>query len=159
ALANDPPLLSRAVIREEIYLVPRQTGECLVGATVEDGVEDRTVTPSALHWLITEALTTVPALGRAPFLRAWAGVRPASPDGLPLIGPWPDLPGLLVATGHSRAGVLLAPVTARIVRDSILAGRCALPAERFMPDRLRSRDRASQPASAEGGASVTSQPD
>lgn len=136
ALGNDPPLVSRAVIRHEIYLVPRATGEVVVGATVEDGVADKTVTPAALHWLITEALTTVPAFARAPFVRAWAGLRPAGPDGLPIVGPWPDLPGLLVATGHFRSGILLTPVTARIIRDWIVKGGCALPAEPFLPDRL-----------------------
>jgi glycine oxidase len=136
ALGNDPPVISRAVVRDEVYLVPRSTGECLVGATVEDGVADKVVTPSALHWLITEALTTVPAFGRAPFLRAWAGLRPASSDGLPVVGPWPNLPGLYVATGHFRSGILLTPVTAQIIRDWILKGRCPLPAERFLPDRL-----------------------
>jgi glycine oxidase len=136
ALGNDPPLISRAVVRDEVYLVPRSTGECLVGATVEDGVADKVVTPSALHWLITEALTTVPAFGRAPFLRAWAGLRPASSDGLPVVGPWPNLPGLYVATGHFRSGILLTPVTAQIIRDWIVKCRCPLPAERFLPDRL-----------------------
>jgi glycine oxidase len=158
ALGNDPPLISRAVVRDEIYLVPRSTGECLVGATVEDGVADRTVTPSALHWLITEALTTVPAFGRAPFLRAWAGLRPASSDGVPVVGPWPNLPGLLVATGHFRSGILLTPVTAQIVRDWILTGRCPLPAERFLPDRLLRGPRAPvrPPARVDGGQGVPS---
>jgi glycine oxidase len=151
ALGNDSPLISRAVVRDEIYLVPRSTGECLVGATVEDGVADRTVTPSALHWLITEALTTVPAFGRAPFLRAWAGLRPASADGLPVVGPWPDLPGLLVAAGHFRSGILLAPATAHIIRDWILRGRSPLPAERFLPDRLVKPFRAPAPPSAQVG--------
>jgi glycine oxidase len=158
ALANDPPLISRAVIREEIYLVPRSTGECLVGATVEDGVADKTVTPSALHWLITEALTTVPAFGRAPFLRAWAGLRPASSDGLPVVGPWPVLPGLHVATGHFRSGILLAPVTAQIIRDWITKGRCQLPADRFLPDRLVKGARVPAPPTAQvgGGPDVPS---
>ena len=136
ALGNDPPLLSRAVVRGEIYLVPRRTGECVVGATVEDGLDDRTVTPAALHWLITEALITVPRLGRAPFLRAWAGVRPAGPDALPIVGPWPGCRGLFVAAGHFRSGILLTPVTARIVRDFVVGGRTDLPVERFLPDRL-----------------------
>ncbi len=136
ALGNDPPLISRAVIRHDIYLVPRLTGECVVGATVEDGIADRTVTPAALHWLITEALTTVPAFGRARFLRAWAGLRPATPDGLPVVGPWPALPGLFVAAGHFRSGILLTPVTAQIIRDWIVKGRCLLPGEPFLPDRL-----------------------
>lgn len=136
ALGNDPPRISRAVIRHDIYLVPRLSGECVVGATVEDGVADKAVTSAALHWLITEALITVPAFGRAPFLRAWAGLRPAASDGRPVVGPWPGLPGLFVATGHLRSGILFTPITAHIIRDWILKGRCSLPAETFLPDRL-----------------------
>ncbi len=136
ALANEPPVIRHAVIREEVYLVPRVSGECLVGATVEDGVADKDVTPVALHWLLTEALLTVPAFARAPFRRAWAGLRPASPDSLPVVGPWPDLAGLFVATGHYRTGILLTPVTARIVREYLVSGRTSLPAEVFLPDRL-----------------------
>jgi glycine oxidase len=136
ALANDPPLFRHAVVREHIYLVPRGSGECIVGATVEDGVADKRVTPAGLHWLLTEAVVTVPALARVPFLRAWAGVRPASSDGLPVIGPWPELPGLYVATGHFRSGILLTPITAQIIAEWIVKGRSTLPAEAFLPDRL-----------------------
>jgi glycine oxidase len=107
-----------------------------VGATVEDGVADKAVTADAIRWLLAEAAATVPALAGVPPLRAWAGIRPGSPDGMPVVGPWPDLPGLVVATGHSRSGILLAPVTARIVRDWIVAGRTDLPGAPFSPDRL-----------------------
>jgi glycine oxidase len=136
ALAHDPPLFRHAVLREHVYLVPRADGECVVGATAEDGLADKTVTPAGLHWLLTEAVVTVPGLARAPFLRAWAGVRPASPDDLPIVGPWPDLPGLYVATGHFRNGILLTPITAQIIAEWIVKGRSTLPAEPFLPDRL-----------------------
>jgi glycine oxidase len=136
ALANDPPRFRHALLRGEVYLVPRRTGECIVGATVEDGVADKTVTPDAVRWLLAEAAATVPALAGATPLRAWAGIRPGSADGLPVVGPWPDLPGLVVATGHNRSGILLAPVTARIVRDWTVSGRTDLPAAPFSPERL-----------------------
>jgi glycine oxidase len=136
ALSNTPPLFHHAVLRDDIYLIPRSSGECLIGSTVEEGVADKTVTPAALHWLLTEALITVPGLARVPFRRAWAGLRPATTDGLPVVGPWPDLAGLVVATGHFRNGILLAPVTARIVREWIVDGRSKLPAEPLLPDRL-----------------------
>jgi glycine oxidase len=136
ALAHDPPRFRHALLRDEVYLVPRRTGECLVGATVEDGVADKAVTADAVRWLLAEAAATVPALAGATPLRAWAGTRPGSPDGTPVVGPWPDLPGLVVATGHNRSGILLTPVTARIVRDWIADGRTNLPAAPFAPDRL-----------------------
>jgi glycine oxidase len=136
ALGSVPPILRHVVVREEVYLVPRASGECLVGATVEDGPHDKRVTAEGLRWLATEALATVPALADAPLRRAWAGLRPASADGLPVIGPWPGLPGLVVATGHFRSGILLTPITARIVRDWIVEGRSELPGAAFLPDRL-----------------------
>ncbi len=136
ALANTPPLVHHALLRDELYLVPRASGECLVGATVEEEVFDKTVTPEALHWLLTGAIATVPSFRHVAFRRAWAGLRPATEDGLPAIGPWPGLTGLFVATGHFRSGILLMPVTARIIRDWLVDGRCSLPAEAFLPDRL-----------------------
>ena len=136
ALANDPPRFSHALLRGEVYLVPRRIGECVVGATVEEGLGDKAVTPEAVRWLLAEAVATVPALAGATLLRAWAGIRPGSPDGLPVVGPWPDLPGLVVATGHSRSGILLTPATARIVRDWLVGGRTDLPVAPFSPERL-----------------------
>jgi glycine oxidase len=136
ALGSDPPLLRRAILSGEIYLVPRLSGECVVGATVEPRVGDKTVTAEAVAWLLREAVAAVPGLGRAPFLRAWAGLRPATADGLPVVGPWPGLPGLLVAAGHARSGIVLAPVTARIVRDFVVEGRSSRAAEILSPARL-----------------------
>jgi glycine oxidase len=74
------------------------------------------------------------------------------------VGPWPDLPGLHVATGHFRSGILLTPVTAQIIRDWITKGRCALPADRFLPDRLVGKSRVPAPPSAQvgGGRDVPS---
>jgi glycine oxidase len=136
ALPNDPPRFRHALIMGEVYLVPRRTGECIVGATVEEGLADKTVTSEAVRWLLAEAAATVPALAGVTPLRSWAGIRPGSPDGLPVVGPWPDLPGLVVATGHNRSGILLTPVTARIVRDWIVDGRTDLPAAPFSAERL-----------------------
>jgi glycine oxidase len=136
ALAHKPPLIRHAILRDDIYLVPRRVGECVVGATVEDGVADHVVTAGAIAGLLAAAVATVPALARAPFVRASVGLRPASPDGLPVVGPWPDRPGLHVATGHNRSGVLLAPITAAIVRGGIVDGRVPPEAAGFSPDRL-----------------------
>lgn len=136
ALGHTPPLIQHVILRGEVYLVPRVGGECLVGATVEDGVHDKQVTAAALHWLLEEALAAVPGLTGRPLRRAWAGLRPASSDGLPVVGPWPGLAGLFVATGHFRSGILLMPLTARLIRDWVVDGRPAIPADAFLPDRL-----------------------
>jgi glycine oxidase len=83
-----------------------------------------------------ELYDTAPGAGRLRFLRAWAGLRPATEDGLPVIGPWPGAPGLLVATGHFRSGIVQMPATARIIRDDVVDGRCAWPVTALRPERL-----------------------
>jgi glycine oxidase len=139
AFANVPPLVRHVLFRDDVYLVPRLSGECLFGATVENGVADRDVTLEGLGWLLEEAFRTAPGLARLRFLRAWAGLRPATQDNLPVVGPWPGAPGLLVATGHYRNGILFTPVTAEIIRDYAVTGRSALPAAGLLPDRLAKR--------------------
>ena len=136
AFDNAPALVRHVVFREDVYLVPRLSGECLFGATIEDGVADRDVTLEGLGWLLGEAFRTAPGLGSLRFLRAWAGLRPATEDGLPVVGPWPGTSGLVVATGHYRNGILLTPVTARIIRDYVVEGRSSLPGAALLPDRL-----------------------
>jgi glycine oxidase len=137
AFANRPPRVRHVVFRNDVYLVPRLSGECLVGATVEEGVADRAVTLDGLRWLLEQAAGIAPGLADAPFLRVWAGLRPASPDGVPVVGPWPGLEGLVVATGHHRSGILLAPVTGRLVREWTTEGRTTVAADVLLPDRLR----------------------
>ncbi len=136
ALENTPPRLHHVVLGGDVYLVPRVGGECLIGATVEDGVEDRHVTASGLRWLLREGLAAVPGLAQAAFQRAWTGLRPAVGRGLPVVGPWPGLQGLVVATGHNRSGILLTPVTARLVREWVVDGQPSIPAGVLLPDRL-----------------------
>src|SRR5262245_38548238 len=133
ALDNAPGLVRHVIFRDDVYLVPRLTGECLFGATVEDDVADRHVTAEGLAWLLEAALRTAPGLGSARFLRAWAGLRPATADGRPVVGPWPGVPGLLVATGHYRSGITWTPVTAQIIRDYVVDGQCALPVAALLP--------------------------
>lgn len=136
ALGNAPPAVRHVVFRGDVYLVPRVSGECLVGATVEEGRDDRRVTLEGLRWLLEGALLSVPGLRGRPFLRAWAGVRPATRDGLPAVGPWPDTAGLHVAAGHHRNGILLMPATARIIREWIVDGRTTIPGDALLPGRL-----------------------
>jgi glycine oxidase len=133
AFDNASGLVRHVIFREDVYLVPRLSGECLFGATVEDGVADRHVTAEGLAWLLEEALRTAPGLGGVRFLRAWAGLRPATEDGLPVVGPWPGVPGLLVATGHYRNGITWTPVTAQIIRDYVIDGQCPLPVAALLP--------------------------
>jgi glycine oxidase len=122
--ARDSP---RHVIRTpEIYLVPRGDGLILIGATVEDVGFDKTIDSAAIRSLIDRAATLWPPLASATVIESWAGLRPGSPDGLPIIGPLcgPDLEDTeasrcWVATGHFRNGILLAPATARILSQLV----------------------------------------
>jgi glycine oxidase len=105
---------ARPLYSHACYLVPRRDGRVLVGSTMERAGFDRRVTALGLATLTAAALAIVPALRDAPFHSAWAGLRPATADGLPAIG-WGSAPGLLYACGHLRNGILLAPVTALVV--------------------------------------------
>ncbi len=136
AVQTIPSVIRHCVYRDEIYLVPRPSGELLIGATVERAGYEKHVTPEGLQWLLTEALAAVPALAQRPVLRSWAGLRPAVADGLPVIGPWPGLKGCFVATGHFRNGILLAPITAQLLREWVTGKHPTLPMEPFLPDRL-----------------------
>lgn len=124
----------RMIRTEHVYVVPRHDGEVVLGATVEERGFDTTVTAGAVHELLREGYRVLPELAELELVDATAGLRPGSPDNGPLIGEWQD--GVLVATGHYRNGILLAPVTAEAVA-ALLAGETphdvALP---FAPERF-----------------------
>lgn len=121
-LAAAPPDFCRHMILDgETYLIPRADGRIVVGSTLEDRGFDKTVTLEAVGDLAARGARLLPELGRLPMVTSWAGLRPATPDRLPYIGRSP-VEGLLVATGHYRNGILLAPITAEVVAD-LLAGR------------------------------------
>lgn len=109
----------RHVIRShEVYLVPRKDGRVVIGATVEDCGFDKTIDSARIQDLHQKAANLVPSIGEAKILDAWTGLRPGSPDDLPIMGPG-LLPGTYVATGHFRNGILLAPITAALIADLI----------------------------------------
>jgi glycine oxidase len=139
AFDNTSGLVRHVSFHGDVYLVPRLSGECLFGATVEDGVENREVTLEGLAWLLREAFAAAPGLAGCRFLRGWAGLRPATDDGMPVVGPWPGAPGLFVATGHFRSGILMTPITARLIRDHVVDRRSSLPGAALLPDRLARR--------------------
>jgi glycine oxidase len=113
------PLPATRIIRSEhVYVVPRASGETVIGATVEDAGFDTTATADATETLLRQAIRAVPAVAELELVEAVASVRPATPDDGPLIGEWE---GLLVAGGHYRNGILLAPITADAV-GALLAG-------------------------------------
>ena len=114
----DDPVCGHIVASERIYLVPRPDGRLIAGATVEEMGYDRTVTAGGIHELLREAYRLLPDVAELEFVEATAGLRPGTPDNLPVIG-HSSTDGLILATGHFRNGILLAPVTARAVGDLV----------------------------------------
>ncbi len=110
-----------------VYLVPRSDGRVVVGATQEERGFDTTVTAGAVHDLLRDATTLFPALLEHELVEAIAGLRPATADNHPLIGPSPELEGLVLATGHHRNGVLLAPITAERVVGHLMGSATPRP--------------------------------
>ena len=136
AVSNVPVLISHAMHGDEVYLVPRPSGELLIGATIERVGFERAVTPEGLGSLIAQAVALVPEIGRRAITRSWYGFRPAAPDSLPVLGPWPDVASLFVATGHYRNGILLAPVTAAVMANCIVDGKTPDSITPFLPQRF-----------------------
>ncbi|MBI2194599.1 MAG: glycine oxidase ThiO [Planctomycetes bacterium] len=129
-------LLRHIVHGADVYCVPRADGLVLVGATVEQAGFDKRVTLQGMHDLLGSALRIFPGLRGLPMVGAWAGLRPyAARPGGPFLGPAPGLPGLVIATGHYRNGILLAPITGRLVRELILDGKTSMPLDPFRVDR------------------------
>ncbi len=119
-VATASPPLGRVVWGEGCYLVPWQNGSTLVGATVEDVGFDESPTPAAIRSLLAAAAGVLPSLAGTDVRAVRVGLRPVTPDELPLVGWCASSPGVCLATGHYRNGILLAPLTARLVADLIL---------------------------------------
>jgi glycine oxidase len=117
AVRTVPRAVSQIIYGRHMYLVPRPDGETLVGATVEDVGFRKEVTLEGLEELIQAGRHIAPGMMGQPVIRTWAGLRPGSPDGLPLVGPVAGLPGLILAVGHHRNGILLGPMTGVLVKQ------------------------------------------
>ena len=137
ALRSEATRIDRVLWSDKIYLVPRNDGRILAGATVEYVGFVKEITPGGMEKIFSAAIELAPELANARIEEMWAGLRPDSPDHLPIFGPT-DLDGLLVATGHFRSGILLAPITARLIREWITEQRVSVDWERFSPMRFQS---------------------
>ncbi len=131
--------LNLAVRTSEIYIVPRTTGphagRAIIGATIEDAGFDKTVHPADIARLHSLAADLLPPLAHAPQLEAWAGLRPATPDGLPLLGAVSGRKNHFIATGHYRNGILLAPATAHVMAQLLSGEQPSINLEPYRPDR------------------------
>jgi len=131
-------LLQHVLRTPDIYIVPRSTGKILIGATVEDVGFDKSVDTSTIQYLHKAAATYLPELATAAHTQSWAGLRPGTPDDLPIIGPT-ETHGVFIASGHFRNGILLAPITAQIVADLLEDRRSQLNISAFSPARFSPR--------------------
>jgi glycine oxidase len=131
------PVLSRVVFSGHGYVVPRSDGRILCGSTMEDVGFEKAVTAAGLSHVLEVALGIAPSLAAASVVETWSNFRPASPDGEPILGAG-TVPGLFYATGHTRNGILLAPVTADAVTAAVLGRPAPVDLAPFSPARLSS---------------------
>jgi glycine oxidase len=131
ALEAQPSVIRYVVDSPRCYLVPRADGRLLVGATAEHRGFHKVVTPRGMLHLLQGALEIAPCLAELPIVETWAGLRPGTPDDLPILGRDPDLANLIYATGHFRNGILLAPLTGELIGELILDGSGAETLEPF----------------------------
>ncbi|SVE01650.1 uncharacterized protein METZ01_LOCUS454504, partial [marine metagenome] len=137
----DGALLDHVVWGPDIYLVPRLDGRLLIGATVEEMGFDPSITAGGAMDLLRDAWETLPGIYDLPVVETWVGFRPASRDDAPILGPT-ALDGLVMATGHHRNGILLAPITARAVADYVLSGEVPTAIAGFDIERFEQPSRA-----------------
>jgi glycine oxidase len=136
ALSPAPMPIRHTVYTQSGYLVPKPDGRLIVGATEDEAGFDARPTAAGVLRLLEMAARLSPGLAAAPFHSAWAGLRPAAPDRLPLLGPLPGWENVALATGHFRNGVLLAPLTGALVAPWVLDRRIDPLMAPFQPGRL-----------------------
>jgi glycine oxidase len=127
--------IRRVLWSERVYLVPRNDGRILAGSTVEYVGFEKGLTAGGVQGILDAAIEVVPELKDATIVDTWSGLRPDTPDHLPILGPT-EIEGLTIATGHFRSGILLAPVTAKLVREWLTERRTSLDWGRFSPMRF-----------------------
>ena len=143
-LEAHPPLCAHVIYSPRGYLVPRRDGRLLAGSTTERAGFEKLLTLEGVRAMAQHALEIAPAIAQLPIVDAWAGLRPCADDEWPVLGASTEARGLFYATGHYRNGILLAPLTARLIAD-LVTGRDARPSEAlapFSPARFRPTARA-----------------
>ncbi len=132
------PLFSHVIFSNKGYVIPRADGRIIAGSTLEFAGFEKNVTAEGLHRILSLAMQICPALASAPVQETWAGLRPYTEDHLPILGTGP-LPGLFLATGHFRNGILLAPITAKLMAQVVLGESPSVDLAPFRFDRFPRR--------------------
>lgn len=128
-------LLKYVIRAPETYLIPRSNGRIVVGTTVEEAGFDKRTDVATIQRLHRAAIAMLPEIKNAKILEDWAGLRPGTPDALPILGPT-ETPGYYAATGHFRDGILLAPITAQVMAEVITGTNCNYDLAPFSPARF-----------------------
>jgi len=118
------------------YVIPRLGGLLIAGSTSEKAGYDKRVTAGGVASIVQRAAEILPCFGDLAVTETWAGLRPSSPDGLPILGPDPQISGLVYATGHYRNGILLTPVTAKAIGELLLKGESSVNLSPFGVERF-----------------------
>jgi glycine oxidase len=133
------PAIARQVIYSSRgYLVSRRDGRLLAGSTTEHVGFDKGVTEDGLAAIKAMAIEIAPGIDTMPVIDSWSGFRPRSADGLPVLGATAEIEGLFYATGHYRNGILLAPITGKVIADAIVDGVMPSSVSAFSPNRFGS---------------------
>ena len=129
-------LLKHILWREDVYLVPRNNSDLIIGATEEEMGYDKSLTVGGIYNLLKIAREVLPAIEDLSIVESWSGLRPTTRDDAPIIGPSKKLKGLIYATGHHRNGILLAPLTSSVIKNYYLNGNIGNDFNNFEPGRF-----------------------
>jgi glycine oxidase len=136
--AARPQIARHVIYSSRGYLVPRRDGRVLAGSTAEHVGFDKRITDDGVAAIKSMALEIAPGLSALSLIDSWAGFRPRAKDGLPVLGPSAQIEGLFYATGHYRNGILLAPITGKVIADAIVDGVMPAGLDAFSPNRFGS---------------------
>ena len=139
ALSAGPAYLKHVVYSHRGYLIPRSNGVIIAGSTTENADFNKSVTAGGMASIIASAIETMPMANEMTIAETWAGLRPGTADGLPVIGEDPQISGLYYATGHYRNGILLSPITAEAIAQLILKGSAQVDLSPFSITRFADR--------------------
>ena len=129
-------LLKHILWRENVYLVPRNNSDLIIGATEEEMGYDKSLTVGGIYNLLKIAREVLPAIEDLSIVESWSGLRPTARDDAPIIGPSKKLKGLIYATGHHKNGILLAPLTSSVIKNYYLNGNIGNDFNNFEPGRF-----------------------
>ena len=135
-MPKNTSLLKHILWRENVYLVPRDNSDLIIGATEEEMGFDKSLTAGGIYNLLKIAREVLPAIENLSIVESWAGLRPATRDEAPIIGPSKKIKGLIYATGHHRNGILLAPLTSNVIKNYYLNGKIENDFNNLRPGRF-----------------------